>query len=756
MKKFFKNIALLLLLGSIAIPSIALAATDEEVLEEEPAISLNVSKISLSKTEYSPGEDITGTFTIENHSAFALPGLSFRVQIGSSYKEPMPNFKYPEEFLDASAREGSINIGPGQSKLVNFTYRIPAFLAGDKLGVNINVYSDTGMTVGTGDSEYIRIKGNGSLIETQDASIVLSNGSKFDLLEGPTIYKKKDPKTAYIELKLRNKSNESQVVYPHVFVHESKDTRVTTSEKETPIELKAGETKTARVALPNMQYRPGVYFAEILLLDSSGNQMESRIGARYIVDGNIATVHSVIVDKDVLSQNEKFNFSATLTGKPFDIALIVDETNSSLGDDAVGKMEVRIYNERNREVASFESEFYVSGETYVEDEFYAKNPAKALRVEIDVYDDTGELLTSYKQVLSPDFETVSKEAEKSISLPFNAFKIALWAIVILVILLIIYLFATKRNKTGSVLIVLLILGLTLSLFVDDGLAKSKRKKRGGSNVGCSPAYVTVRALSPYVNEHFAPGAQFTTRGVVTYSSCNNSATRVSITVTGPKGDVISKPNYFSVGAIGGHGWTSGRSGVFVIGPFQVPNEAGTYYVNFNVHNQAGICGTNAATRVPIIVDPTLAPPPVGCSGGQYYCELFRQCVPSGEQCNEANPNYVPFDEDMNPAIPARIGPVSLRSGGLVPTPPIGNSGYTCRVAWNNAFASYDTTTLCTFSGSGVNLSFKPSATTSPTFYDAGNIRTDTSFKMTCRDGDTGTPQETTAICRLNWNYVEVN
>lgn len=146
----------------------------------------------------------------------------------------------------------------------------------------------------------------------------------------------------------------------------------------------------------------------------------------------------------------------------------------------------------------------------------------------------------------------------------------------------------------------------------------------------------------------------------------------------------------------------------------------------------------------------------GCTGGQYYCEIFRQCVPSGEQCNTANPNYVPYDESLNPSIPARVGPVGLRSKGLVPTPPIGNKGYTCRVAWNNAFSSYDTTTTCTFTGPGVNLSFMPSATTSPTFYDANSIKTDSSFKMTCRDGDTGIPQETTTVCRLNWDYVEVN
>lgn len=147
----------------------------------------------------------------------------------------------------------------------------------------------------------------------------------------------------------------------------------------------------------------------------------------------------------------------------------------------------------------------------------------------------------------------------------------------------------------------------------------------------------------------------------------------------------------------------------------------------------------------------------GCSGGQYYCEVFRQCVPSGEQCNEANPNYIPWNEDMNKNIPARIGPVSFKSPtALVVIPPIGNPGYTCRIAWNNAFASYDTTTLCTFTGPGVNMSFEPASTSSPTFYDAGNIKNDTSFKMTCKDGDMGTPKSTTAICRLNWNYKEVN
>ncbi len=751
------------LLAVLALSLFSPAVADDTVVSDDyeaPKISLNISNIILDKAEYSTGEDITGSFVIENHSGFNVSDLSYRIQIGASYKELMQGFKYPEIFLDAGERLGSIDINNGGQVVVKFKYHIPGFIAGDKLGVNINVYAGSGMTVGVGESQYIKIKGPGLLIETKKAGIILSNGMKFDLLEGPTIYKNKEPKAAFVEAEIINKSKEVVLVYPSVHVYESKDSKVSTDLKPESFSIKVGETKTVKIALPDMGYKPGVYFGEVLLLDKSGAQLESRIGVRYIVDGNIATIHSAITDKTVLSQNEQFKLTATLTGKPFDIALLRDPSKPALGDDnAIGKVVSRIYNEKNEEVATLESDFYLSGETYIEDDIYADNPSKALRLEMDVYDNDNVLLTSYRENLSEDYDQIALEAGKGAIFPWNVTKVLTYAFVAGLLVLIVILFAMKRRGAASALIVILIIVSLFAFFAENGFAKkSSSKHKNPPNLGCSPAYVTLQPTAPHNNQIFAPGQLFNAGGVVSYSSCNNSATNVTISVRGPKGDLRTVPNYFSIGAIGGHGWTSGRVGAFQIGPFKAPDAPGTYNVIYSAHSQAGICGTDASAVVHIIVQ---GPPPTltstttdsGCGEGTYYCELFRKCIPNSEQCNAANPNFEL--SDINPNIPATEGPVKLKAS-LGTNPPIGNSGYTCRVSWNESFISYDKETHCTFTSTNVLIEFDPSATTAPTFYDATSLKTDTIFKMTCHEGNDFHVQESEAICRLNWNYKEVN
>lgn len=142
----------------------------------------------------------------------------------------------------------------------------------------------------------------------------------------------------------------------------------------------------------------------------------------------------------------------------------------------------------------------------------------------------------------------------------------------------------------------------------------------------------------------------------------------------------------------------------------------------------------------------------GCSTGQFYCELFRQCIPTNQVCNDANPEYKPFR--INPNILANEGPVKLKS--LLAAPPLGAPGYSCKIVWNNSFVSYDENTICTFTGpNNVSLSFSPASTTAPTSYQSPALQQDSIFKMSCSEGANTAVEKTETVCRLNINYVEV-
>src|SRR3989344_1499601 len=585
MKRLLQKFSFFLLLVLFLLPPgyAAAAVTGDN---DEALLSLNVSNVILDKTDYKAGEDIHGNFTIENHSGFAVHNLSFRIQIASDYEEPIPGTKFPRTFLDASSRGGSIDLRVNEKQTISFVYRIPSFVSGEKLGVSIDIFSGAGNFVSFADSEYISIEKTEQSVVIKNVELTLSNGLKFNITEGPTIYKDKEPSKAFAEITLYNASKSAVNIVPGIKVYEQKNAKDFQSYKSDTLTIGAGKTEIIKVVLPTMSYRPGVYFAEIMLRDDKGVQIATLIGARYIIGGNIATVHSALVDKDVLAQNEKFNFSATLTGKPFDIALLSDKNNTSLGDDAVGKIESKIYNEKDEEVASFTDDFYVSGETYIEDELYAASPSRALRLEMDVFDNADVLLTSYKQNLSEDYEKIAEESRKATPFGINPSTI-LWGVgIAIVFLTIILLIMKNRNRAASTLALFLIVMATLSLATDDSFAKAKKGKSAPRNVGCSPAAVSVRPTSPYANQNFAPGATFYTQGVVSYVSCDNSATVVDIVVTGPKGDVIRRPAYFVTGAIGGHGWTGGRGGAFPIGSFNASDNPGTHHVRFPGHRPA--------------------------------------------------------------------------------------------------------------------------------------------------------------------------
>jgi hypothetical protein len=142
----------------------------------------------------------------------------------------------------------------------------------------------------------------------------------------------------------------------------------------------------------------------------------------------------------------------------------------------------------------------------------------------------------------------------------------------------------------------------------------------------------------------------------------------------------------------------------------------------------------------------------GCGTGQYYCELFKQCLPNGAQCNAANPDYTPAV--INPNIPATEGPVRLKT--LSTNPPIGNPSYTCKISWGDSFASYDKDTHCTFTGGSTSMSFDPTSSDAPTSFTSPALTHDTSYTMSCKEGATGNVIKTETSCRINWNYKEVN
>ncbi len=804
MKKYITPI-LLFILFSLSI------FTNAEVvsISKDNQTSLHVASIITDKTSYNAGETVNGSFVLENHSQFAVTGLMFQLLIGTDYVEIAPGIKSSSNILDFSPRQGDISIAKDKSVSIPFKYIIPAFVGGDELAIHIDIYTQSGQLITWGDSDYFNIKKGGEGIMINSAAVVLSNGESFGLGDGPTIYKDKDPKSASIVLSVTNPNDTSITIIPQINLYKQSDMLEIQESKGTSFDLKAKETKQVAIPLPTALYKPGIYLTDIILKDSSGRQLESFVEARYIVGGNIATVQSISVDKEILNNNELFALDALLTGTAPDMSEIRSGKPSSTDSEEKGTVTVNIYNEKNQLVASVKDTFLISGNTVLKKYIKSSASAQALRVSVTVHNDLGELILDYKKNLSADYDIKAAEFEKNHTRPLNKL---LFATLLLIIGVIIFFMMKKNRASNAGMMGLFILISAMTLF-------TPTNARAADSLA-----ITLSPASPYDWQVLNPGQAFYTTGSVWYTACTNAASNIRVNVSSSWGEVHRLGVIDTAGGLNlkDHGFYPHNT-TFVAGPFYAPTTPGSYWLLYQGINTDTVYGGQVVDNkwVHIVVPEPPVPPVltydgicgsangVGTSaqpstnlcssgtassvttqngkwswsctgtnvsgannissclasktngdntgggitgGGSSSCASGKYCdgvcLLSGETCTA---DFVP-----NPNIKLdNEGPVSLKT--LVPSPLIGNKGYSCVIDWSDdVFKSYDNYTRCTFTTPLNTINFSPASTTAPTSQTIYDVQVDTLTKMSCVQIDGTATASKEAICRVNWSAVEVN
>ncbi len=704
--------------------------------------SLSVSDVTSTKTDYKAGETITGSFRVVNDSSFDLTKLVYRIQIGAEYDDSVEGYKFPETFLDVSDIKESFEVSRGSSKTLTYSYKIPSFLSGEKLAVHIAVFADDGRLLGWGDGTYFNIeKANASLTITK-AEVRLSDGKSFELGDGPTIYKDKAPENASLLITVQNPGKADVTVTPALATRLQTDTRPAKFNNLAPVVVKAGGSETLKIELSNMSYQPGIYMADVILSDGNGNQLTSRIGARYIVGGDIATVHDAYVDKTAFEIGESFHFSARITGEAPDIAAIL--SGQVPEDRGQGKVDITIFNKNGDVVAQSREDVALSGETKIEKDYTAANSANALRLQMQVYNEDGALIQDYITNLSTDFDSAPLEeaAPNAMDLKVIFALIGCLAIIIIGIIA----FMARRRMSRRETIVSIVALCILATYPVSVLAS------------CASAGVSFTAITTPANQQkMSAGQTFMTSGAVSYNACQNNPsniTSLTATLQGRRLNASSIGGTWAVGKAGGTGWYP-VAAMFRAGPFIAPTTPGTYTITYNVSYVAGSCsGSNVAYRQIKVATPPANLYGGGCSTGQYYCDITGRCTPNTDMtCNKPG-DYEAFKINMK--IPALIGPVKLKNN-LTAKPPIVNKGFSCTVDWSSDFVSYDNLTVCTFSAPGITVEFSPGDEDAETSATINNVQGDVPYKITCRESDDLTPPDTDeGVCRLNWQYKEVN
>ncbi len=470
--------------------------------------SVKVSELSVPENLVA-GENIKGSIKIENFSDRTATEMTLKVNILYENAKKQKSVVYSEDLV------GEFVIAPKSGLTREFEFVLPRSLYKDNLSLDLLVYHGGKMVSGEVQKNVV-VTGQMSPVNMLSGYILLSNGKKTGLTEGPMIYKDRDPKTAELLLTIENSDTKEVSVTPSVRVrkwnpNDKEGNWTDVKSNEGGVSLKTKEKKEVRVSLPTFDYAPGVYEGRLDFLDETGVSRSSPYSFRYVISGDIATVGAITSNKNSVKKGDVLNVSFDVGGVPGDI-LSTDNQNV-YGDHQV---KVIVKNEIGRTVGetSMTLKANDAGLKYVT--LSAEKDAKALIAKIEVVSSEGKVLAEKTTKLSADFDKIQFNYYKKAAL------VGLLSLVVAIILIALLWKNRKRFlKIGAIAVFALVASLTFTQTADAGaLVFSSRNL---TNSRCPDPGISISFSGIADNQEFNPGEQFTVYGYYTYSSCANSA-----------------------------------------------------------------------------------------------------------------------------------------------------------------------------------------------------------------------------------------
>lgn len=533
-----------------------------------------VKNIQLQNTDLKTGDTVTGTFQAVTDSAAVVSDIYFTISLAGDYQKNT----LAGAFFDSTAT-ASYDIKAGETKTIGFSYTIPQVKTGAGYGIQIQGMTQSGIPLGWSDA-FIKITNVGNVQYLDIVSLRLDVGtSTFGLQEGPTI---PVGKSAVLDVVVSNPTSQSVTFTPtidlfnHVVIG---DPILTVTASSTTIA--AGKQKEFFISLPTNNNAPLVYVSHVSFPDANGVQRLSSVDARYIVQGDIATIQSVATDKNYFNKGDVVNVTLNFSGTPLDI------TTGDNQSSAVYDTEVKLLDSQNQSLASWSGSIDYNATSSKTVALTAQQAGNGYTVDVTVTK-AGKLITHYSTKIAS--ENISVSSSQSKWLYFVTFLILILILAFLVVA------AFKSQKHRLLCIVLIVLALIAAY-----ISLTKIQKAWASS-GTPPAFVIysrsadingtkyIRALtwSSPTGHVMAPGEEFYITGHSTEWACTND---------GNTGFVVqavfnSSTHFFGRGIVKNINTgtydtyvdgvavdvpqTNGGTSDFSLGPFTAPSTAGTY------------------------------------------------------------------------------------------------------------------------------------------------------------------------------------
>ncbi|MEI8061691.1 MAG: hypothetical protein WCG97_00135 [bacterium] len=276
---------------------------------------INVSDIKLDNTKYSAGDTVSGTIILNSTDSLDQNDVYLDISLVGDYSKEDGRFGLPDTIYD-SKTVGPFVVKAGTITSAHFTYVMPKSVGGKGLGIEVNAHSIAGMPYSWKDIMLDEVVGGKTLLTIQDAYTKI-DGTKHLAESGPMLTA---TSTINFHLVVKNPSTNAITITPNVSVHKRLSSGDLIKEySEKPVTIPAKSSKEIIFDPYKNDNKPGVYVQDVNLLDGAGDSLAPSMQYRYIIAGDIATIHEVKFDQNSVSVNDTVSVQVFYSGSPHDI-----------------------------------------------------------------------------------------------------------------------------------------------------------------------------------------------------------------------------------------------------------------------------------------------------------------------------------------------------------------------------------------------------------------------------------------------------
>jgi len=457
--------------------------------------------LNLEKTNFNPGDTITGTASLWNYEQFVVSDLVFNFQLLGDKIDGVPT-----TMIDDEMNSNVFSLSPGEKTSKSFSYTIPSNLPVSSLVFRIQLSNSRGEEMGWKDQDII--------IGGEDKFLILNNywivKDGVDLSPGAGVdYQPNE--IPQISFDVTNNSSFTITAFPKITTYKRNVGQFLQEDKKDSIVLAPGEKRTIETTLPKF-INPESYLSEIKLYDTENEELiSSSIYFRWIISGqDDAEILFVNPDQDSYDIGEEVVMDIQITGPAH---TYLDEV--PLIEAEEGTVEFSIFNQDNELVCQGSKEVTLEG-SQISVGCVALMDVVNPKIETKIVKND-KILDNYEFEVESKDVVLEKGVEKEKVGFFKKnektiFFVLIGLVLIIMIMMTIFYFKGGK-KILSVLIPLILLGFGMLFGVNSVLAATE--VTGGL---CD---TTIVFNSPIPNQEYESGDTINFTGKFRVTSCGD-------------------------------------------------------------------------------------------------------------------------------------------------------------------------------------------------------------------------------------------